>query len=239
MALNAPSSSGVLYNASREVPRKPPESSRIGRWLIGGAFILMAGTTAYGVFGKGNYESLIVAAALAVWGTRAIIGPAPLNRVRWFDVLVYAAYIPLAPFYLNLGAEAIWGEQWEQVSPTLRVSLMSIATFISTVLVVAAWMLHVHEVRRFRSSYLRDAIYAALDTPAWRHLSYTERAERGDDLKSRWGKVALPLERCELLIRAGIEPEAAKKTEAKALTDENLQAMAWMLSSQQAATDRC
>lgn len=194
-------------------------------------FFAMALATCVSGITDSRPSAFFLAGVLAVWATRIQMGPLAPERLHFIDGLLYATYIPLIPFYLNFGADAFWGEQWHALPAEMRWGLLGGAAVITTVFVCAAWLLHVREVRHFRGSYLRDTIYARLRDQRDGSLTYEERAHVEQELCDAWGKVALPLSRCALLIRAGIPPEAACHPDTKAMTDEHLEAMAWMLSA--------
>lgn len=214
----------------------PGEAQRVksrlrARRITALALFTMALATCVSAITDARPSAFFLAGVLTVWATRIHMGPLAPERLHFIDALLYVTYIPLVPFYLNFGADAFWGEQWYALPPEMRWGLLSGAALITALFVLAAWLLHVREVRHFRASYLRGTIYARLRDHPDRSFTYEERAHIEQELCEAWGKVSLPLSRCELLIRAGIPPEAALRPETTTMTDEHLEAMAWMLST--------
>ena len=172
----------------------------------------------------GRFSYLVPGIALIMWGYTLSTGPAPLDRMRVVDYLAPIAVIPLAPFYINLVAESMWGEAWAETSLLGRVLLFLAASSASLVIVIAVIRLKKSEVFYYRRRQLGPAIYEALSKTS----GTSDINDRWDRLEDAWARVPLDLGRCELLIAADIPPESATSAEVQALSDEHLASMAYL-----------
>lgn len=187
--------------------------------LLGGANAVFAVTTQ-------TYSSLIPAIALTVWGVAAWRPPRPATATT-LDALCIAVCVPLFPYYLNLGAAALWGQDWWDLALTTRLLPLAAGAGFAALLCSLAIRLRFNEARQIRRRFLSDYLYEVLDK---RQARASFEAQLSD-LLERWLKVKLPLERCRALIIANVPPEAAHAEEVARLTEENLLAMGWMAQS--------
>lgn len=184
---------------------------------------------------------LAPAAALCIFGLVALRGPREPSRLRVLDVLAVLIVIPLAPYYANSIASSLWGNEWWALPIAPRLGILGLATFSALIVSVTAILLKRSEVKHFRRQGLYQVIREAVPYagPDGERLPYQEREDLISGLEQRWARVRLPLQRCRLLIAAGIEPEAARDAETQKLTDENLKTMVWLAGNQSIQDESC